>query len=309
MSDSTNPIRLLTFIGLLALGLVIGIFIVAEVAEAAQPVVTIGLDQPTKEADVAPGKSGLVQFSGTVSASQIGPGQQVQQIRVNLDASAGGWPATISPESIVFDSPGTQPFSLSVKAPPRTSHRIAQEVIITGTAQELPGLATVTIPETKGAVYIQQFYKFSVECEKPYLQVQPGKQVMFSLKINNEGNDADTIKISVDNREELGEIGWTVQLSSQTREVLESESDSLTVQVTTPPRWTLYKNEVREVRVKFFSFYAQTNEGLAIEEVFPIFVRMKGTYIPGFEPMWVIFGIVGVGLFLKTRKSDQWKRH
>lgn len=302
MTTSISPLRILAFLGIIALGLVIGILIVTDLAQAAQPIVTIQIDTPTKEVDVAPGKPCLVQFTGVVEASQIGPGQQVQQILVNLDVTAGGWAATISPENMVFESPGTKPFSFTVKAPTRTSHKVSQEVIVSGTAQEMPGLTIGEVSPSKAVVVVKQFYKFSVACEKPYLEVQPGKQVMFSIKINNEGNDADTFKISVDNRESLGKIGWTVQLSSQNREILESESDSITVQVTTPTDWTLYKNEVKEVDIKFFSFYAQTNDGLNIEEIFPIFVRQKGTYIPGFDPFFVIIGLVGVGLFLKMRK-------
>ncbi len=295
MSILTN-VKSSLMMAVLLLALFTTMQVVPDEAEAAQPTVTIKLDLATKTASVEPGKSGLVIFTGTVEAQAVGIGQNTQYIRVDLETtSEAGWATTISPSSVLFSNQGgTSQFTMSVRVPPATSYRITDNVLIGGRAVTIPGLS-YNIPDTRCTVLVEQYYRFSVECSKPYVMTSPASQLVFSLKINNEGNGLDKFQFGIANLEKLSDKGFTVQLSTTSIEIDERESQTIRLQVSTPIKFVIfYKNELDSIQIQVESYGAKNIAGLPLQEDYFGYVRQKGSYIPAFDAMFAVLALAVV---------------
>jgi hypothetical protein len=295
-------------VGLIVGILLIGIFMMvcpwARVAEATTYAGTIAFDPPaTAEADVAPGKSGLVTLTGTVTVNEAMLGQSIQMAIVSLQASCDqGWPVTLSPTTITLDPSKGQDtgyWSLTVKVPPRTPHKISANVVVSGDARVFPGQLVYPIQESKGLVTVKQFYRFSIFCSKPYIVVMPGSPVMFTITIKNEGNALDKFGFEVTNQERYVRAGWSIQLSSPAIEIEEQQEDNIKISITTPLDWTIYKVELSEFKIRVISKQCLANEQILKFEDYSIYVREKGYYIPGFDPWFIIIALAGVAVVLK----------
>lgn len=284
---------------------------VPEEAEAATPTVTLALDQSTKTAKVEPGETGLVVFTGTVEANSVGPGSNVQWIRVDLTAtSENGWAVTISPSSIVFPSTGgSTPFTLSVRVPPATSYRVTDNVVIGGRASTIPGALATSIPDTRCTVLVEQYYRFSLECSKPYVMVSPASQLVFSIKVNNEGNGLDKFAFDIGNLESLSDKKFTVQLSTTSIEIEERESQTIKIQVSTPVEIFIpYLNDLTSIKILVASYGSEQVAGLPLQEDYFVYVRQKGYHIPAFDMMPAIFALVVVATMLGAMMGGNVRR-
>ncbi len=284
---------------------VVGAFIVIMVglsdeAEAAQPVATIKLDTGEQTADVGPGETGIVRFTGQVEVEMIGPGANVQLIVVSLTADAG-WPTSISPTTMSFPAQGSTPknFEVVVRVPNFTSFQSSGNVMISGTVRTLPGALNFKIPETKGIITINPYFLLTVSCEEPYVEISPGDPLLFSMKIKNDGNTKDRIKIDVSNVDDLAKDEWVVTLGTRSVMIDENKEDVVKIAVTSPQDWTLYRNRVTKVDVIVKS-ETSTTTGVAPEiQPYEFFVRDKGIYIPGFEPMAALMALVIVAVAMR----------
>ena len=105
-----------------------------------------------------------------------------------------------------------------------------------------PGILAGEIFPANAMINVDQFYKFQVECDKPFVEVSPGDPFFFSLKIKNEGNDQDTIKVQLDAATEkrLADRGWAVMLST-TEYIVDSGSEvNVKLSVTPSQNWNLW---------------------------------------------------------------------
>lgn len=264
-----------------------------------QTVATISLDQSSQTAQVAPGQQGIVTFTGTVTVDMT-IDSTVQKVLVSLTGSSGGWATTVTPSTLAFSRQVTsQTFSVSVKVPPGTSYSVTQELIVGGTCRNVPGLA-YNVDETKAMINVKQFYKFSVECSKPFLEVAPGDQFVFQLKIRNMGNYQDTLRISQDpiTEKKLVDMGWAVMLS-QTDIILDEGMDQVVkISVTPPKEWNVWKNEITTIKVKIYSFQALGLGEIPVETTYPMYVRERGASAPGFEFELMAFALVFVAMMI-----------
>lgn len=281
----------------------VGVTYVPEKSDAVlRTICTITLDQSTQTAQVAPGQLGIVTFTGTVTA-EMTLDSTTQKVLVALTGSAGGWATTVTPSTLAFSRTlmsGT--FSVSVKVPPGTSYSITQELIVGGTWTNVPGAMGSNIPETKAMINVKQFYKFSVECTKPFLEVNPGDQFIFQLKIRNMGNFQDTLRISQDpiTEKKLVDMGWAVMMST-TDIILEEGTDQVVkISVTPPKEWNVWKNEITTIKVKIYSFQAMGLGEIPVETTYPLYVRERGASAPGFEFELMAFALLFVMMIVVT---------
>jgi len=283
------------------------VFYVPTVDAVGQPTVTVALDQAEQTAQVAPGQKGVVTFTGTVHCT-MPVETTVQKVLVSLEANAGGWPWSLTPSTMAFDRQiSDATFAVSVRVPPRTSHIITQQLTISGRAYNRPGaLATNVFPAT-AMINIKQFYKFQLECTKPFLEVDPGDQFSFQLKIRNEGNDQDTLKITIDPASEkrLDDKQWAVMLS-QTEYIIDEGSDQVVkISITPAQEWNIWKNEITTIKLKIFSYQALSLGEIPVESTYPVYVRERGWSVPGFEMYSVVFAFIVCAFLLagiSTRK-------
>ncbi len=287
-------------------GLLLTVLFLMGSAGASQIVSTIYVEEPEQEAEVGPGQSGLVQFTGRVYCEGIGVGNNVQQILFSLKTDAGNWSASVSPSTMAFSATQTeQPFRLSVRAPPRTSYLEYQEVMITGQATPIPGLVPVDVNPTHTNVYIKQFYDVMVDSSSPYKELAPGKTTAFELRVHNEGNGFDSFNIDITNQKQLADAGWVVHVSASSVDIEERGTAKVSVSVTTPMDWTIWTNEISGINLKIVSEGSQMAGGLVKDEEYPFYCRMKGMYIPGFDIQVALFAvIVGFLIFGAKRRRN-----
>jgi hypothetical protein len=306
MSDGRTPFKA-TF--LVAIFLVSGIFgymltpiPVVEEAEAAPnpiPVLSLALHPTNLQAKVTQSQLGAVAFGGNATVDKI---QGIERVTVQLTAIVNtGWAVVVSPQTMVFVNPDTQRFMVSVIVPPATSSLLTGNVIVTGSAKA-PGLAPVLSAAT-GVVTVAQYFKLRIEAESPLRQVKPGELTYNVVNVYNDGNGMDTFELEIENNEDLVKKQFTVLLGSTDITVLQDEYQPVRLTVQTPQTWTLYKKEMNTFIVKVTSSEARA-KNLLYTKTYPLFIYMKGYYIPGFDPFLALIAIAFVAVIFK-RRQDQ----
>ncbi|MBN1389948.1 MAG: hypothetical protein JXA22_04830 [Candidatus Thermoplasmatota archaeon] len=277
-----------------------------EVEAIGAPAITITITQPRVTAYVAPGQDGIVTFTGKVEA-MIPWDPSVQYLIVQLTADAGGWPASNPPALIFNKATKLRDFTLSVQVPVETSKKTQQSLSLTGRWNYSPGITGGTIAASTAIISVEQYYQFSVGCEKPYVQVSPGSSLGFRLRLINEGNAGDRLRVEVKNLKELADQGWTVQLSQDKFAVPEKQEKVLTVSVTTPVKWNVWKNAVTTIQLRIISAQAESLGQASDIADYSIYVRQKGVSIPGFEPGLAIIALAMISVlifgFAKRKRS------
>ncbi len=261
---------------IIILSALILIFIPNNIVAVGPPVVNLEFDEgeEIQEVDVRPGESGLVTFPGTVSAD-LAAGGSVQDVVVELYGSTDqGWPVTISPAQMVLQ-PGTEevPFAATVSVTPETSSYVTGILTIGGTAMAFPGALRYAIQSIEGTILIEQYYRFSVGCDRPYQDCSPDSEVCYNFSIYNEGNGNDSYEIQVTNLEYLTQNSFSVALESSTIAIPEKNNDQISILVRTPTGKNSYGAYDIELQVK--SVLEEQNEGHTTPQVFDLTVRLK----------------------------------
>lgn len=274
---------------------------VVEEAEAAPnpiPILSLSLFPSQLQAKVTQAQLGAVTFGGNATVEKI---QGIERVTVTLQAVVNtGWPVVLSPQTIPFINPSTQRFQVTVIVPPATSSLLTGNVIVTGTAKA-PGLAP--IPAAASAVVtVSQYFKLRIEAESPLRQVKPGELTYNVVNVYNDGNGQDTFELEIENNKDLVKKQFTVLLGSTDITVQQTEYQPVRVTVQTPQRWTLYKKEMNTFILKVTSSEARA-KNLLYTKTYPLFIYMKGYYIPGFDPFLAIMAFAFIAVIFKRRQD------
>ncbi len=258
--------------------------------------------QQVQEADVKPGESGLVTFSGTISAD-LSAGGTFQDVKVELTGSTDqAWPVTVTPVVSMLDTNTEErPISVTVAVTAESSYYTSGQLTLTGYATAFPGTLRYPIPAVTATIKIEQYYRFSVGCSKPYMEVAPSERLVFNLQIMNEGNARDKYQIEIKNLEKLSKDSWTVTLSRNQIEIPEKNEETIPIPVGTPIKFNLWINDVQNIEIVVKSVQEELNEGFTLPQSFPLTVRQRGFSTPGFEPIFLIIALAGLAVVVKTR--------
>mgnify|MGYP006293004425 FL=1 len=265
-----------------------------EVDAVGAAAITINLAQKKQTALVAPGQEGIVTFTGEVTA-QIPWSPSIQYCIVYMQANAGGWVVSLPPPLIFSKQTRTNNFAMTVQVPPETSYFTQGQLEVTATWRYSPGRLTGTVPPTSAIIKVNQYYQFSVGCEKPYVEVAPGNSLGFRVSLFNEGNGNDKLRMEITNLKDLADEGWTVQLSQDKFQVPEKQERVLTVSVTTPVKWHPWMNKVTTINLKTVSSQAESLGQPSDISTYSMYVRQRGVAIPGFEPTFAIIALALIG--------------
>ncbi len=270
------------------------------------PAIRIELAQTKQTAYVAPGQDGVVTFTGTVSA-QIPWSPNIQYLVVTLQADAGGWPVSVPPSLTFNKAQKQQSFTLSVQVPVETSRQTQGQLSVSGRWRYSPGSLGGTVDPATAIIVIKQYYQFSVGCEKPYVQVGPGSSLGFQIRLINEGNAADRLRVEITNLDKLADMGWTIQLSQDKFSVPEKQEKVLTVSVTTPVEWNVWKNKVDVIRLRIVSAQAESLGDISDIADYSLYIRQRGFSIPGYEPVLAIMALTIMAVmmvgFVKRKRA------
>ncbi len=278
---------------------------IPDPAEAAQVTGQITLDKSEQRADVGPGDSGIVMFTGMVSVAIVGPGMCVPSIEVMLTADANEWPATIDPHRITFNTAqmGTaQSFEAAVRVPNFTSFTYNSNVTITGRARALPGTVTYNLLRARGNISIDPYFKLSVSCDEPYYEITPGDKFMHQLIIRNEGNTRDRIRIKIDedSLDKLTKAGRVVSLGTPMVSIEEGKEDIVPVSLTGSSNWETHQDD-RLYKIKIIV----RSETSVLQGAFPesheytLYCMERGSGMPGFDPIFALMALAVVTIAIK----------
>jgi hypothetical protein len=261
------------------------------------PAVRIELAQTKQIAYVAPGQDGVVTFTGTVTAT-IPWSPNIQYLVVTLMADAGGCAVSVPPSLIFSKAQKQQSFTLSVQVPVETSQKTQGQLSVSGKWRYSPGSLGGSIDPATAIIVVKQYYQFSIGCEKPYVQVGPGSSLGFQIRLINEGNSADRLRVEITNLDKLADMGWTIQLSQDKFSVPEKQEKVLTVSVTTPVEWNVWKNKVDTIRLRIVSAQAESLGDISDIADYSLYIRQRGFSIPGFEPVLAMMSLIIIAVLL-----------
>ncbi len=262
----------------------------SDVDAMGAPAIRIILTQTKQTAYVAPGQDGVVTFTGEVTA-QIPWSPSVQYLVVSLQAEAGGWSVAGAPSLTFNRAVSLQNFQLSVQVPIETSQKTQGQLTVAGKWRYSPGTGGGTIDPVTAIIVIKQYYQFSIGCDKPYVQIGPGSSLGFKIRLINEGNAADRLVVEVTNLDKLADKGWTVQLSQDKFSVPEKQEKVLTLSVTTPVKWNIWKNDVDTIRLRIVSAQAESLGDISDIADYSLYIRQRGFSIPGYEPVLAVMAL------------------
>ncbi|UCF07305.1 MAG: hypothetical protein JSW28_06530, partial [Thermoplasmata archaeon] len=83
-------------------------------------------------------------------------------------------------------------------------------------------------------------------------------------------------------------------------QIMVGEPKIFTLPVTLPHDWVLWTDHPETIWVKVTSI----SSGEVYSEDYPLIIRVRGIYIPGFEPVFAIMCIAFIAVVLK-RKHDR----
>jgi hypothetical protein len=162
-------------------------------------VVTIRLDQKEQRAQVSPGQTGIVTFTGEVKAEIAD--FRVQYLIVYLSYYAGTdteqWPSTGTSQLIFSNGITSQQFSCEVKVPIGTSHLTSGSITVTGYWMNSTGSGAGPLIPDSSLIYIDQYYLTSLEVEERSKKVKRNEYAEFKLTLMNNGNGQDKYRLDI----------------------------------------------------------------------------------------------------------------
>ena len=194
--------------------------------------VTIQLDQTEQTVNVEPGSSGVLLFTGNVSA-QVPWSPRIQYLLVNLNYEANDW-ATSGTSVVIFTREDTlMPFTCTVKVPPMTSHHEVGTLIVSGTWAYQPGIGSGEVNPVQAVIIIEQFFSHYLSYGSEYLEMEKEDVSNLSVNVHNQGNGRDRIAIEIANEAELSRYGIYTEIPENVTSVREGGTSVAEIMVET----------------------------------------------------------------------------
>jgi len=253
-------------------------------------------DPKVKEVDVSPAANGTAVFSGILKVSA----EVKMEVSLSVTVEGEGtenWGASITPSFIECWS-GTHDISVyvAVKAPPETDHKIHGEIIVDVKGLSWSPGTPYFYAHSSLLVNVNPYYKFSITSSTPYKEIGPHAFTTLDIGVRNFGNTkVNDLVISIENEDDLD--GWMLLLPASGLDIEGRESKIVSIKVETPRDWTLWEDDVQRIVIKVESETAGTSE------TYTMYISQKGTYIPGFDPMFTIIILSMIAIVLRKVKK------
>ncbi|MDI6707841.1 MAG: hypothetical protein QMD21_03420 [Candidatus Thermoplasmatota archaeon] len=210
------------------------------------------------------------------------------------------WSVAISPSRFTALA-GTHklPVHVHVHVPPRTKESTVGKITVIVDVIPLGRLEPEFKLKYQLTVAIKPYYKSAIICSKPYSELPPGKEHYFNIQITNLGNGIDVFTVGVTNQNEFEELGWFVDKSSSSVQLPSGATGSVSIKVVPLREWSLWKDNIMKLDLKVVSLISQEE----VYDTLSVFIRQRGTYIPGFESTLAIICLALVAVMLKRSKK------
>jgi hypothetical protein len=259
--------------------------------------VTLSLQSDPPEADVSPGSSGLVTISGNVSCTTNG----TKDVKVILNGHSDLGHISIFPSRFYFegdnDSWNTRSFRITSRVPQGYIYDEPLRLSIAG--QFIEDNFTYPISDIVYSIETQPYYNIKVDAPLPQ-EIGAGEFVYFKLKITNTGNSEDTYEFIFDNLSDLCGQMWTIATITPKSFGI-GQTQTVVFSAQAPQTWSLWRNEIQPFHLRILSMKARETGG-DVKCFVRLYVRQRGSYIPGFAPSFALFGIIFVSLVLGKKK-------
>lgn len=279
----------------------------ANAAISARPTLKIESCTPEKAAvTVTPSSPGTASFTCTLVVTKP-PAVGILVVSVSGTTSAlPGASIVVSPMSIPFNTPASQQISVTVTIPQAAPVSTGKaSITVTGTYPGAsPTPATAEVP-----IQVTQYFRLSPRSEQAFVQFTPGAGTALQLDVDNRGNGMDSFSLEIVNLRELQKKNWIVATSRVTLENVPSdEFDTVKITVQSPkPPITYEWGTTLSIQVRLTSDNAKamaTEGTVPAAKDFVFTIYSKGFYIPGYEPMVVIFALIIVAAIIYKRQDD-----
>jgi len=283
------------------LGLMVTMFVSITVVlsnEAkAFPSTNVNLELPAESPKVEyiPGDSGTVEFTCQITCNISGS----EDVKAFLQANVNIGGAIVYPQSFIFNESGEPEekvnFTVAIRVPYDTD--LLPHVTVSG--YFFQGGLQCEIPPVTQKIEVEPYYRIEVETPSPQ-KIGAGEYVYFPLKIKNIGNTEDIYRFEFLNLGDLCDDQWVIEtITHQTFPA--NEAKTVWVSAQAPQTWTIWRNEVTPFNLRITSVKSEETHSLVQHDVY-LYVREKGSYIPGFSPVFAILGICLVAMFMGKRR-------
>lgn len=281
--------------GIILIGMIIG----ASPAKASPyiPSAVLTFDESSKVIDASPGADRTVIFNATLTSDCA----TAYTVSLEVDEKSIiplGWSVAVSPSGVRHESgPHTDYISVIVRAPPEESYAETATIVI----QSYTSRADVGFSYYGGSgavsASVKPFYRISIACDKPYQEVSPGTEMYFNILVTNLGNINDIFKIEISNIDDFP--GWVIQPENSTVSVPEKSAQTARIKILTPHEWTLWKDDVARMDIKVTS--TVSSDVSPVYGEYSVYLRQRGTYIPGFDTVFIIVALGLIAVILKKK--------
>ncbi|MEW6069265.1 MAG: choice-of-anchor T family protein [Candidatus Thermoplasmatota archaeon] len=294
-------LRLLAIFGVIALFLVANPLLSQNATAQLEGTVEGNLIFDTKLAwiDASPSGSCTAIFSGyfNYTCSYL----MIVHFNVKLEGEdTYEWSVAISPSRIIALAGTHQlPVHVHVHIPPATKESAAGKITVIVDVMPLGRLEPEFTVKDELMVRVKPFYKLAIACARPYSELSPGKEHYFNIQIANLGNGKDIFAVEITNQKEFEELGWFIDKSSTSIQLASGATGNILIKAVPLREWTLWKDNIMRLDLKVASLVSQE----VVYDTLSVFIRQRGTYIPGFEPIFAIIGLGLVAVVLKKVKK------
>lgn len=263
----------------------------------ASPSTSVDLELPAESPKVEyiPGDSGIVEFICQITCNISGSEDVKAFLQVNVNI--GG--AIVYPESFIFNESGEHEkkvnFTVAIRVPYDTD--LLPHVTVSG--YFFQGGLQYEIPPVTQEIDLEPYYRFEVETPQPQ-EIGAGGFVEFPIKIKNIGNTEDSYRFEFLNLEDLCDDTWVIATITD-KTLLANETKTVWVSAQAPRTWTLYRNDITNFNLWMISVKSEETPYVVSYNI-PLFIRHKGSYIPGFSSVFAILGICLVAMFMGKRR-------
>ncbi len=298
MAKSRSLMRVV--IGLIVLTSAVSILAEPVMAQNPVPALSFTITPSEQRAVISPSQPGTASFTGNYTVDKLA----VERAIITFNAVVTtGWVVSISPQTIqVSGNSGlTGRIYITVVVPPGELAVNIGQLTVTGRAT---AAGFQSPPAQASAIIIPQpYFRVVIAADTPFIETSYSTQAVISLKIYNEGNVRDTIRISIQNMQELSEKQWYIVLSRQSFLVgPPPEFVSLQITVGLPKKWQPFPdNKVETVQIVASSLEGQQNNR-EFSDIIPVFIRTVGLSTPGFDLPLVMMGAVLAALFMGSSR-------
>jgi hypothetical protein len=260
------------------------------------------LTPSSREATVSPTAQGTVSFNGSLSLDMPPGGYALVSIQSMVDA---GWTAQVSPSSIAFSDNYTHSFQVTIIVPHASPSNLVAHLTVQARTTNLDDdLGT----DSQANITVKPYYNTLLEVSMPYKEVEPGEPTSFDVKCWNTGNSIDQFNITIANRAELEENGWTLSLNRTVLERVHPNEYARFRLMATPPRdFSISKSEPAMIEVRAVSVGAE-RAGLVVARSFPLYVYQQGINKPVVGGISAAIGLLVVAVIIVALRVRRKRR-